>query len=79
MDHHDVRRLAAATHLCTQLAVRLPQLTATSAATDGSDRDRQLARVRAALAGQVSRPQRRVRTGAPPSMLQDDVMHTSLF
>jgi hypothetical protein len=78
LDHHDVRRVAAATHLCTlldQLAVRLPQLTASSAPTDWSDLDRQLARVRAALAGQAARPRRRVRTGTPPSMLHDDVMH----
>ena len=80
MDHHDVRRVAAATHLCTlldQLAVRLPQLTATSAATDWSNLDRQLARVRATLAGQVGRLRRRVGTGATPSMLHDDVMHAA--
>ncbi|OJA64487.1 hypothetical protein BGV68_01375 [Burkholderia ubonensis] len=82
LDHHDVRRVAAATHLCTlldQLAVRLPQLAAISAPTDWSDLDRQLARVRAALAGQAGRPRRRARTGATPSMPHNDVMHATLF
>lgn len=82
LDHHDIRRVAAATHLCTlldQLSVRLPQLTAASATTDWSDLDRQLARVRAALAGQAGRPRRRVRAGAPPSMLHDAAMHATLF
>jgi hypothetical protein len=82
MDPRDVPRVAAATHLCIlldQLAVRLPQLAAVSGLADWSNLDRQLARVRSALAGPASGKRRRAQTRSTSSISHNDASHASLF